>query len=206
MMFLRRPSPSAIDRFLRESRDLSLSYGPVGIANDARAVGAERGTGRRVDEHVVTIGRGARDFARAYAALVAWTPFDIGWVELFPRHAPIHPGTVVGVLIHHLGIWSLNGCRVVYTLGDDRSRFGFAYGTLTNHEEAGEELFEVSLDPHTDEVRYRIRAISWPYAAIAHAAQPIVRVLQRRFRHDSALAMQRAVAAREKPEEGPSLQ
>jgi len=195
MMFLRRPSPSAIDRFLRESRDLPLSYGPVGIVNDTKAAPSDRGRRyRRVDEQVVTIGRGERDLARAYSALVGWTQFDIGWVELFPRNAPIHPGTVVGVLIRHLGIWSLNGCRVVYTIGDDRSRFGFAYGTLTNHEEAGEELFEVFLEPHTDEVRYRIRATSWPYAAIAHLGQPIVRVLQQRFRRDSALAMQRAVA------------
>ena len=191
MMFLRRPSPSAIDRFLRESRDLPLSYGPVGIANDNNAATpAHHHAGRRVDEQVVTIGRGERDLSRACAALLAWSQFDIGWVELFPRHAPIHPGTVVGVLIRHLGMWSLNGCRVVYTLGDDRSRFGFAYGTLTNHEEAGEELFEVFLDPQTDEVRYRIRAISWPYATIAHVGQPIVRMLQRRFRRDSALAMQ----------------
>jgi uncharacterized protein (UPF0548 family) len=194
MMFLRRPSPSAIDRFLRESRDLPLSYSPVGIVNGTNPVEPARGRGRRrLDEQVVTIGRGQRDLERAYAALVAWTPFDIGWVEVFPRHAPIHPGTVVGVLIRHLGIWSLNGCRIVYTLGDDRSRFGFAYGTLTNHEEAGEELFEVVLDPHTDEVRYRIRAISWPYAPLAHLAQPIVRVLQRRFRRDSAEAMRRKV-------------
>jgi uncharacterized protein (UPF0548 family) len=193
MMFLRRPSPSAIERFLRESRDLPLSYSPIGIVNDTSAAKPERGrTGHRVDEQVVTIGRGAPDLARAYSALVAWTQFDIGWVELFPRHAPIHPGTVVGVLIRHLGIWSLNGCRVVYTIGDDRSRFGFAYGTLTNHEEAGEELFEVFLDPQTDEVRYRIRAISWPYAAMAHVGQPIVRRLQARFRRDSARAMQRA--------------
>jgi uncharacterized protein (UPF0548 family) len=195
MLFLRRPSPSAIDRFLRDSRDLPLSYDPIGIVNDNNAATpAGHHTGQRVDEQVVTIGRGERDLSRAYAALIAWTQFDIGWVELFPRHAPIHPGTVVAVLIRHLGIWSLNGCRVVYTLGDDRSRFGFAYGTLTNHEEAGEELFEVFLDPQTDEVRFRIRAISWPYAAIARVGQPMVRMLQRRFRRDSAKAMQRALS------------
>ena len=192
MVFLRRPTPAAIDRFLRESRDLPLSYEPVGILNSTS-------TNRRVDEQVVAIGKGEGDFARACAALEAWTQFDIGWVELFPRHAPIHPGTVVSVLIRHLGIWSLNGCRVVYTVGDDRSRFGFAYGTLTNHEEAGEELFEVFIDPHTEAVMYRIRATSWPYAAIAHLGQPIVRVLQRRFRRDSALAMQRAANTAGRP-------
>src|SRR5262245_9170463 len=198
MIFLRRPSSSDIDRFLRESRDLPLSYGPVGIVNDTN-------TKRRVDEQVVAIGRGEDDFARARAALVRWTQFDIGWVDLFPRRAPIHPGTNVAVLIRHLGLWSLNGCRVVYTVGGDRSRFGFAYGTLSNHEEAGEELFEVAIDPHTEAVTYRIRAVSWPYRLIAHAGQPIVRVLQQHFRRDSALAMQRAITTGEKQREGPSL-
>ena len=32
MFLARRPSASAIERFLRESQDLPLSYAPVGIA------------------------------------------------------------------------------------------------------------------------------------------------------------------------------
>jgi hypothetical protein len=41
---------------------------------------------------------------------------DLGWVETFPGHAPVGAGTVVAVLIRHLGFWSLNGARVVYRL------------------------------------------------------------------------------------------
>ena len=37
-------------------------------------------------------------------------------------------------------------------------------GTLGNHAEAGEELFEVALDEKTGDVTYRIRAMSWPHA------------------------------------------
>ena len=72
-------------------------------------------------------------------------------------HAPVAAGTVVAVLIRHLGFWSLNGCRVVYSVGgfDGEARFGFAYGTLTNHAESGEELFEVFLDPQTEDVMYQ---------------------------------------------------
>lgn len=105
------------------------------------------------------------------------------------------PGTIVAVLIRHLGFWSLNGCRVLYSVGslDDVGRFGFADGTLTNHAESGEELFEVYIDPQTDEVIYRIRAISWPQATLARIGQPIVRVLQARFRDQSAAAMKRFV-------------
>jgi uncharacterized protein (UPF0548 family) len=187
MFLARRPSRQSIDRFLLESQALSLSYGPIGI------LGAEPGR-QRIDEAVVSIGRGELDFARARAALMAWSQFDLGWVEAYPPHAPLAVGTTVAVLIRHLGFWSLNGCRVVYTVGGgpDAARFGFAYGTLTNHAESGEELFEVFIDPQTDEVIYRIRATSWPQAALARAGQRFVRVLQARFRRDSAAAMQRA--------------
>ena len=193
MFFARRPSSSVIDRFLRKSLTLPLWYSPVGIANGV--------PGRRLDHALVAVGRGKEDFERARSALMAWKQFDLGWVETFPQGAPVAVGTVVAVLIHHLGFWSLNGCRVVYPVGsaDDRDRYGFAYGTLTNHAEAGEELFEVFRDPRTDEVLYRIRAISWPRAMLARVGQPIVRVLQERFRHDSAGAMKRAVGAEGAP-------
>jgi len=190
-MFLsRRPSPAAIDRFVEESRDLPLSYGPVGIVGN----GAH---GWTFDETTAVIGHGPADFERARAALLAWTQFDLGWVETFPRQTPVAVGTVVAVLIRHLGFWSLNGARVVYEVGSrtEGARFGFAYGTLPNHAEAGEELFEVFIDPPTGEVFYRLRAASRPRAVLARLGQPIVRVLQARFRRDSLTAMTRATAA-----------
>ncbi|HUQ89511.1 MAG TPA: DUF1990 family protein, partial [Vicinamibacterales bacterium] len=66
--------------------------------------------------------------------------------------------------------------------------------TLPNHAESGEELFEVYIDPRTDDVIYRIRATSKPQSMLAWLGQPIVRVLQARFRRDSAAAMKRAIA------------
>jgi uncharacterized protein (UPF0548 family) len=186
-MFLAQcPSREAIERFVRDSKGLPLSYGPVGIA-------AGKGVGR-FDETLVAIGRGKADFDRARAALLLWRQFDIGWVEAFPRNAPIAVGTVVAVLVRHLGFWSLNGCRVVYQVGSVETdvRFGFAYGTLTNHAAAGEELFEVFVHPQTEDVMYRIRATSWPRAAFAHLAYPLLRAMQARFRKDSAAAMTRA--------------
>ena len=188
MFLIRRPSAHAIERFLRESRELPLSYSPVGIVD-------RESPGYTLDELIVPIGRGPADFTRARGALLAWKHFDLGWVELFPAHAPVEPGTDVAVLIRHFGLWSLNGCRVVYTVGSDSDdrRSGFAYGTLTTHAEAGEELFEVFVDPRTGDVMYRIRAASRPRAALARLGQPVVRLLQARFRRDSASAMKRAV-------------
>jgi len=190
MFLAQRPSPTVIERFLRDSQELPLSYSPIGIVNG-------KTSRHSLDEHVVAIGRGKRDFDRARDALLARKQFDLGWVATFPRHAPVDVGTVVVVLIRHLGFWSLNGCRVVYQVGrpDDEARFGFAHGTLTNHAEAGEELFEVLLDPENDEVLYRIRATSWPRATLARVGNPIVRLLQARFRRDSSAAMTRAIRA-----------
>jgi uncharacterized protein (UPF0548 family) len=187
VFLIRRPSSAEIDRFLDQSRQLPLSYGPTGIVRHASDA-------RRFDEQVVTIGNGAAAFERARLALTSWKQFNIGWVQVFPKQAPINPGTVVGVLIRHLGFWSLNGARVLYQVGatDDPAAFGFAYGTLANHAESGEELFEVFIDPASGDVKYRIRAVSWPQAVLARVGQPIVRVLQARFRRDSAEAMKRA--------------
>ena len=147
MFLARRPSAGVIDGFLRESQDLPLSYGPVGIVG----TGAD---GWTFDEETGVIGHGQPAFERARAALLTWTQFDLGWVETFPRDAQVGAGTVVAVLIRHLGFWSLNGARVVYEVGSrtESPRFGFAYGTLTNHAEAGEELFEVFIDPLTEDV------------------------------------------------------
>jgi uncharacterized protein (UPF0548 family) len=190
MFLLRRPSPAAIERFLRESQDAALSYGPIGLVTQAPI-------NRRFDEQVVAIGHGAGDFRRARAALIAWKQFEIGWTDLYPRQASIEIGTDVAVVIRHLGFWSINGGRVLYHADGSNidNRFGYAYGTLTNHAESGEELFEVFVDPETGDVMYRIRAVSWPQAALALLGQPIVRMLQARFRQQSAVAMARATRA-----------
>jgi uncharacterized protein (UPF0548 family) len=190
MFLIRRPSPAEINRFLEQSHELPLSYSPVGLA-------AKPPHGFNVDETMDTVGHGAADLARARAALDSWTHFDLGWVELFPPRASTQPGSVVALLIRHLGCWSLNGCRVVYTLpnGERPAGAGFAYGTLTNHAERGEEIFEVFLRPQSDEVVYRIRAVSQPRALLARAGYPFARVLQARFRRDSADAMRRATIA-----------
>ena len=187
MFLLHQPSPHDVDRFLATSRDLPLSYDPIGLAN-------EGGRGFNVDEQTAIVGRGAAAFARATTALTEWKHFELGWIELFPKRASIAPGTVVVVSARHLGFWSLNGCRVVYSIGTRSDQtFGFAYGTLANHAESGEEIFQVSFSPETGEVSYLIRAASKPSAALAKLGYPLARLLQARFRRDSARALRSAI-------------
>ena len=190
MFLFRYPPRNVIEHFLEGCRGSRVSYGqPIGLTDSV---------GRTLDAATVAIGRGMEDDTRARAALQAWKQFDVGWVEVFPSDAPVTAGTEVAVLFRHLGFWSLNGCRILYeaAAADERTRFGFAYGTLANHAIGGEELFEVYIDEGSDVVFYRIRATSWPRVALARLGLPIVRVLQRKFRRDSATAMRRAVAQR----------
>jgi uncharacterized protein (UPF0548 family) len=192
MFLYHYPPQSVIKRFLEGCRPLPLSYGePIGLDDPGTH-------GRTLDDATVAIGTGPEDFARARAALQSWKQFDVGWVQVYPSRAPVTVGTEVAVLFRHLGFWSLNGCRILYEAApaDDTTRFGFAYGTLSNHAIAGEELFEVYLDDSSNVVFYRIRATSRPRAALARLGLPIVRALQRKFRRDSAAAMRRAVAQR----------
>lgn len=187
MFFLRLPSDDALSRFLAASAELPLSYQPEGIALGSPA-------GFQVDESSLVIGRGEAAFRQAVAALDRWAHFDLGWVELLPRSALPQAGTVVAVKVQHLGFWSLNGCRVLYRLGaPEGPDYGFAYGTLANHAECGEEVFRVRLDPATGEVRYEIRAVSRPRALLAKLGYPVTRALQGKFRRDSGLAMVRAL-------------
>jgi len=188
MFSLVRPSEEDIERFLSGSRRLALSYQPVGLATSG-ALGFD------VDEETTGLGRGEAVFERARQALTRWAHFRLGWVDIFPRHAPIVPETDVAVLIYHLGFWSLNGCRVVYPIGGtSQTEFGFAYGTLTNHAEAGEELFKVVFDPASGDVTYVIRAVSKTRSPLARIGYPVVRSLQSRFREDSARMMRVAVS------------
>jgi uncharacterized protein (UPF0548 family) len=185
MFLVCRPSPRAIDAFLEASSTLPLSYEPVGLARTEVK-------GFHHDRHHAVVGQGRDAFERARVALAAWKQFDLGWIEVFPPRPPLVSGTVVAVLARHFGFWSLNGCRIVYTI-ETETEFGFAYGTLTNHAESGEEIFQVSLDRETGSVSYLIRATSRPRGAMAKLASPIARSLQARFRRESAAAMTRAI-------------
>jgi uncharacterized protein (UPF0548 family) len=113
--------------------------------------------------------------------------FDLGWVEIFPKDVKIEPGATVIVLSRHLGFYSLNACRVIYVLREER-RHGFAYGTLQDHAERGEERFSIDWS-EDDSVWYDILAFSRPWQWQAKMAPPVSRMIQRRFARDSKAAI-----------------
>ena len=125
--------------------------------------------------------------------------YGLDWTELCWPDTPVREGEVVGVLAHHLGLWSLNACRIIYTLEEEEGnsrRRGFAFGTLPGHVEEGEERFTVELDGESDEVSDELFAFARPKPLLAKIGYPLVRALQRRFAEDSYAAMKRAVKRR----------
>ena len=57
-------------------------------------------------------------------------------------------------------------------------RLGFAYGTLAEHAESGEERFTIEWNRNKDEVLYDIFAFSRPRQAFAKLGHPLSRLLQ----------------------------
>jgi uncharacterized protein (UPF0548 family) len=101
----------------------------------------------------------------------------------------------VAVIARNLGLWWINACRIIYLVDEKEParRYGFAYGTLPDHAEMGEERFLVELDRASGEVWYDILAFSRPQHLLTWLGYPYVRRVQKRFAKDSAAAMIRSV-------------
>ncbi|HZU24865.1 MAG TPA: DUF1990 domain-containing protein [Bryobacteraceae bacterium] len=146
MFSLREP------RQLRRQGPSLLSYARSGMTREP-----VEPRGFSLDEYCVRVGSGRADFARGPEAVREWKMFDLGWLRVDPPGATIVEGTQVAVVIRHFGFWSVNWSQIVYIVDEDR-RFGFAYGTLMDHAESGEERFTVTLRPDGS-VWYEIRAL-----------------------------------------------
>jgi len=70
-------------------------------------------------------------------------------------------------------------------------RFGFAYGTLPDHAERGEERFMIECLADNS-VCYDIYAFSQPQKAIVKLGLPLARRLQQRFGRESLSVMRGA--------------
>ena len=168
----------------------SFSYSEVG------ATASSLPRHYNIDHTRVRLGQGCIVWDRAVDAVQAWQMFNIPWLRLFWPNSPIRAGTNVAVMMRHLGFWSLNACRIVYVVEDDapnRRRYGFAYGTLCEHAEQGEERFTVEWNRDDDTVWYDILAFSRPRKVLAIMGYPLSRSLQRRFAAASKAAMLAAV-------------
>ncbi|HXM99517.1 MAG TPA: DUF1990 domain-containing protein [Candidatus Dormibacteraeota bacterium] len=186
MFSLTRPGRDVILKFISEQRDQQFSYPEVGCSR------GEPANRYSADHNRAKLGQGLETFERAKAAVRAWKMFDMPWTELCWPDVPIEAGATVAVAVSHLGFWSLNACRVVYVIEEHGKleRYGFAYGTLPQHGEIGEERFTVEYDRESEQAWYDVYAISRP-GPFARLAYPYTRSLQKQFARDSMAAMEK---------------
>lgn len=188
MFSLSKPSEKSIREFISGQSNQKISYAEVGCTHGKAPYGYT------VDCNRVRLGTGARVFELAKNAVKQWKMFGMPWITLCWPDTPIEEGATVAVLISHFGFWSLNACRIVYVIDEygTTERYGFAYGTLPNHSEFGEERFTVEYDTENHSVWYDIFALSRP-GLLARLGYPLSRSLQKRFARDSMEAIQKAV-------------
>ena len=186
MFLFSAPDRRAVERFLDDREDDHFSYPEVGATADAPP------PGYNVDRNRQLLGTGRDAFERAKQAVREWKMFDFPWIRLVSNETPVETGRTVAIVAEHLGFYSMNASRIVYTI-DEVERFGFAYGTLTEHAEIGEERFLVEFDAETGNVWYDLFAFSRPGSTLAWLGYPIRRYFQKEFAVESKAAMLRAV-------------
>lgn len=188
----RQPTRDEIRAFLARQKGRPFSYPEAGASRGDPPQGYD------VDHNRVRLGEGPAAFAAACEAIRTWRMGRLGWVELqAPDEARMEAGLEVAMLVHRFGLWWLNAARIVYTVDEDSPvrRFGFAYGTLEDHVEMGEERFTVE-QLADGSVWYDLYAFSRPRLWLVRLARPLARRLQRRFQVESKAAMERAVRER----------
>jgi uncharacterized protein (UPF0548 family) len=188
MFCLSKPTRNSILAFISNQKMEPFSYREVGYSRQ----GAPEGS--TVDHNRVSLGQGADTYERAKNAVRAWKMFEMPWMDLCWPEVPIKTGATVAVLVSHLGFWSVNACRIAYVIEDRGTieKYGFAYGTLKEHGEIGEERFTVEFNSADGTVWYDLYAFSRAGIA-ARLAYPFSRLLQKRFARESKEAMRRAV-------------
>ncbi len=188
MFLLSRPTNDQIDSFLRGCEGDSFSYTEVGASKN------ELPQGYHIDHNRILLGYESDTWEHAKQAIRDWKMFEVDGIELCFPDTPIDAGRNVAPLAKHLGFYSLNACRIVYVI-DEPNRFGFAYGTLSEHAEKGEERFTVEFCPETQEVWYEVVAFSRPASLLVKLGYPYSRYRQKQFSSGSKAAMLRAVGS-----------
>lgn len=131
--------------------------------------------------HVVTrtadLG-GPELFDRAAKGIRRWEAHRGAGARVVPSMAPIEVGGTVLVVVPLLVVTLVAPCRIV-AVTDGPDRFGFAYGSLPGHPEAGEEAFHVSREG--GRTHFDIVAFSRPADPLVRLAPPVARFVQGRF-------------------------
>ena len=161
MFCVSAPSEDQIRRFILEQHEAQFSYPKVGASAGQYPAGT---TWITIASSLAVVRSHGTERLRRFEDGKCSTSRGYGSAGRLHRY-----GTEVAVLLHHVGFFSLNACRIVYRVDNDdgNKRFGFAYGTLVEHAESGEERFTVEWNRANDKVCYDILAFSRPRQTLA---------------------------------------
>ena len=185
-LLLSDPSDAVIRRYLDQQGNAEFSYRDVGRTKESISC-----PGFTVDDHRRQIGVGEACFQKACEFIRNGDQLRLGWVTPFFSETPLREGQTIVLLIRGFGLRVLTSCRVVYLLQEsgEMCRGGFAYGTLDDHPECGEERFQIVWDRQSDGVWYEIAAFSRPSLWYSKIGYPLVRRMQYQFAADSTKAV-----------------
>lgn len=145
----------------------SFTYPEVG------ATAGQLPSGYRHVQEARRVGHGVDDLETAAERLMTWRMHRLSGVVKTEGADRAEPG---GEVSFRFGPIRLR-CRVVYVIDEPLQR-GFAYGTLKQHPECGEERFVVAMDPSTGEVWARVTAFSRPANVVVRLGDPVARRVQ----------------------------
>jgi uncharacterized protein (UPF0548 family) len=185
MFSLRRPSPAELARVVARQADCELTYAEQG------ATGGTMPAGYRHDQWEADLGRFDEPaFDRLGAAVCHWQVQRGAGVTICPADQ-VQAGLTFALCLRVGGVFVTAACRVVYVTVEPGRR-GFAYGTLPQHPEQGEEAFHVIRDG--SRILFRVTAFSRPRHPLARAGAPVSRLIQARTSQAYLRAMRAAAA------------
>ncbi|KAI3429326.1 hypothetical protein D9Q98_005421 [Chlorella vulgaris] len=197
---LLKPSASDMDSLMQQWRSRQCNHEFAGGSIDAPAVpeGVKKGS-FMITKNRKKVGEGRQVFDAAVQTIKDWEHLQLGW------NVTTKPAVKAGVTIcsatQTVVPWSVLPAQVVYCKeesadfgpGDKGKRFAVGMHSLTGHQLAGEERFQVEL--HQDgSVWYDVYLFSKPDTLIAWASLPVVKVMQIRYVLDSIKKLKGAVA------------
>ncbi len=162
-------SPHRLEVLLAAAADAGLSYPHVGST-------LREGPVAGIPDRSFSI-EVPGSLAAASVTLRRWAPHDGIRANILPVGAALEEGTTV-LVVAPLGPFEMAVPDRVVGLVDEPDRFGFAYGTLAGHAEAGEEAF-VAEQIAADRLRLTVRVQARAATFLARLGTPVVTLLQK---------------------------
>jgi uncharacterized protein (UPF0548 family) len=165
-----------------------LTYAEVGATRSEELPAGYRHVRRRV-----VLGRGEELFPAVVAGMRDWRIHRLAGLRLRPGTATPQVGSDFSAGLPLLGFTLWVPCRVVW-VQDDGAGYGYGFGTVRGHPEAGEEAFLASL-AGDGTVSFALRAFSRPVSWVARLGGPVTDRLQDHV-NDRYVAAARRLAGR----------